>query len=128
MRKHFVTFFSPGTIVAEQTTKEIDGWNVDEAVRMSETIVERYGSVPYGFRFTTRERNEDEWSSRVVEKSGMYYINCVVNTLEELESINNPDDQVLVENMKTNGYNKVATTKKGFKWSWYLHEDDVVLG
>lgn len=28
MEAHFVTFFSPGTFVAEDTTKPIDSWNL----------------------------------------------------------------------------------------------------
>ena len=54
MQRHFVTFYSPGTIVAETTTREIDSWNVDDAVAMSRFIQERYGARPYGFRFSTR--------------------------------------------------------------------------
>ena len=36
MKKHFVTFFSPGTFIAESTTKPIESWNIEEAKEMAE--------------------------------------------------------------------------------------------
>ena len=69
MKKHFVTFYSPGTFVAEQTTKPIDSWDVELAVSMSGEIKERYGALPYGFQFSTRERGENDLDSHEVETS-----------------------------------------------------------
>ena len=56
MKRHFVTFYSPGTMVAEQSTQEIESWDPDTAKAMMADICERYDAHPYGFRFTTRER------------------------------------------------------------------------
>ena len=36
--KHFVTFLSPGSFVAENTTKAIDSWDVPAAQAMAETL------------------------------------------------------------------------------------------
>ena len=49
MQKHFVTFYSPGTFVAETSCLPIDSWNVDEAREMAHGIKERHGATPWGF-------------------------------------------------------------------------------
>src|SRR5258708_40344118 len=48
MQKHFVTFYSPGTFVAETTTKPIDKWDVDTAVQMAQGGSRTNGAPPYG--------------------------------------------------------------------------------
>lgn len=67
MKKHFVTFFSPGTFVSETSEKPIDSWDVDTAVEMSTQILERHGARPYGFRFSTRERGQEDLDSKVTK-------------------------------------------------------------
>lgn len=125
MEKHFVTFFSPGTFMAEQTTKEIDSWDVDKAIFMAASISERYNAKPYGFRFSTRSRGPDDLDSKVVERSGTYYLNCKVLTLDDI-----PDDDgnhILRSNMKANGFKKVVQPIQGWAWTQPLHDGDVVL-
>lgn len=129
MQKHFVTFYSPGTFVAEQSRCEIDSWDVQEAVRMADDINERYGAKPYGFRFYTRTRGPDELDSKVSATSPMYYLpHCKVETLEEIEARNDPNESILRSNMRGNGYNRIATTTEGWKWTQPLTANDVVLG
>lgn len=126
--KHFVTFFSPGTFVAETSTKEVESWDVDAARKMAEGIEERYGAVPYGFQFTTRSRGPDDLDSKVSARSPMYYLpHCKVQSLEYLEARNRPDERILVRNMKSNGWDRVVTTAKGWKWTQPLEPHDVVL-
>jgi len=127
MEKHFVTFYSPGTFVAETSEKPIDSWDVDAARKMAESIEERYGATPYGFRFTTRSRGPDDLDSKVTAKSPMYYINCKVQSLEYLEARGRADERILVSNMKCNGWDRVVTTTKGWKWTQPLEANDVVL-
>lgn len=127
MKKHFVTFYSPGTFMAEETTKEIKSWDVDKAVRMSKAIKERYNAIPYGFSFSTRERKEKDLDSKVTKTSGMYYINCEVQTLEDIIAKNDPKDKILIQNMKGNGWDKIVTTVKGWQWSQPLRKGDVVV-
>jgi hypothetical protein len=93
MKKHFVTFYSPGTFVAETSAKDIGSWNVDDAVAMSAMIEERHGARPYGFRFTTRERGDDDFDSKETAQSPMYYLGGKVETLEEVEARNDPEEQ-----------------------------------
>lgn len=72
MRKHFVTFYSPGTFVAEETELPIDAWDIDKAVKMAHKIVERYEARPYGFRFSTRVRGPNDLDSHREKTSGLY--------------------------------------------------------
>jgi len=62
--KHFVTFYSPGALFAEETSREIDQWDVDSARHMARGIVERYGATPYCFQFTTRARGPEDFEPR----------------------------------------------------------------
>src|SRR5512135_2906984 len=60
MERHFVTFYSPGTMVAEQTVKPIDSWDVEATIEMARSITERHNARPYAFRFSTRTRDEGD--------------------------------------------------------------------
>lgn len=46
IKKHFVTFLSSGTFVSEQTTREIDSWDVNKAKEMARSVLERHDSTP----------------------------------------------------------------------------------
>jgi len=128
MTRHFVTFMSPGTFVAEQTTKEIDAWDVDAAKAMAEGITERHGATPYGFYFYTMERDSGDWEPRQTAKSPMCYLpHCKVETLEEIEARNDPNEEILRSNMRCNGWNRVVSSTRGWRWTQPLRDDDVVL-
>lgn len=124
---HFVTFYSPGTFVAETTTKPIANWDVSAATAMAADITERYGARPYGFRFTTRSRGPDDLDSKEASSSNFYYIGCRRMTLEEIESRADPRDAILLNNMRCNGWKEVVTTKSGWVWTQPLYPGDVVL-
>jgi hypothetical protein len=125
--KHFVTFMSPGTFMAEDRTMPIDSWDVLEAQKMSAAVTERYNAVPYGFYFTTRSRGPDDLDSKVTAKSQMYFIHCKVETIEEIEARNLPGERILRSNMRCNGYKAVVVTTRGWKWTQPLRDGDVVL-
>ena len=127
MKQNFVEFYSPGTFVAETTTKPIDEWDIDKALEMAEAITERYGAKPYGFRFILRSRKDDELDSKITMKSGMHYINCEVLTIDQIKSKNDPKDRILIQNMECNGWDRIVTTKTGWKWTQPLEKDDVVI-
>lgn len=111
MEKHFVEFFSPGTFVAENTVKEIESWDVDKAKEMAKNIIERYNSKPYSFRFITREKE------KIIRKSGFYFINGKVETLEDVKAKNNRDDKILISNMENSSWNKIVTTFSPWRWT-----------
>jgi len=127
MEKHFVTFYSPGTFVAESTSKPIESWDVDLAVAMATDVKERYGAVPYGFRFSTRGRGPDDLDSQEIASSGMYYIGGKVETLAEVEARNLESESILRSNMRGNGYDRIWTSTTGWKWTRPLRADDVVI-
>jgi uncharacterized protein YuzE len=127
MEKHFVVFLSAGTFVAEQTTEEIDSWDTNKAVEMAKNITERYNSKPYGFYFITKARNDNELDSSMTQKSNMYYINGVIKTVKQLEAENDPNNDILINNMKSNGWEKIIETHNPWKWSQPLRDGDVVL-
>lgn len=125
--KHFVTFYSPGTFVAEASEKPIDSWDVDQAVEMSKGITERYNAHPYGFRFSTRSRGPEDLDSKQSATSPMYYLGGIVRTLEEIKAKNDPKDRILISNMEGNGYSRVISAASGWSWTQPLHDEDVVL-
>jgi hypothetical protein len=127
MKQHFVEFYSPGTFLAETTTKPIDSWNVNQAVEMSREIMERHGARPYGFRFITRERAEDELDSHVSVKSGMYYLGGRIETLADVEARNDPKEQILRDNMRYNGISRIVVNDNCWRWTQPINDDDVVL-
>lgn len=127
MKQHFVTFLSPGTFVAEQTTKEIDFWDTDTAVKMSKKIKERYGALPYGFYFSTRERQDNELDSKETKTSNMYYLGGKIETLEEVKARKDPKEKILISNMEINGWERIVINTNSWKWTQPLEKDDVVL-
>lgn len=126
MKQNFVRFFSPGTFVAESTTKEIASWNVPKALEMMADIEERYGARPYGFQFFTKKRGWRDFEPKEVDRSGMYYVNCKVQTVEDIEA-EGPASAVLLQNMKSNGWDKVVSSTKGWSWTQPLREGDILL-
>jgi len=127
VKAHFVTFYSPGSFVAEETTKPVESWDVAKAMEMARGITERYNATPYGFQFSTRERKDDELDSKVVEKSALYYLGGKVETLEEVEARARPCDRILITNMKGNGWKRVITNNNSWKWTQPLEDTDIVL-
>lgn len=123
MEKHFVKFFCPGAIVAEEEILPIDDWDVDKAKEMSKDILQRWNSKPYAFQFITKSRTDDELDSHVSAKSGVYYINGKVQTLEELRAENNPKNAILISNMENNGWDKVVTTFSPWRFTQPFYED-----
>lgn len=127
MQQHFVTFYSPGTFVAEDTTKPIAAWNVDDAVAMAALISERHGAKPYGFQFTTRGREPHELDSKVIAKSPMHYIGGKIETLDEVRSRGLESERILLSNMECNGWNRIWRATAGWSWTQPLKPEDVVI-
>lgn len=127
MKKHFVEFLSPGTFVSEVSTKEIDSWDVEQAKTMARNIKERHGATPYGFRFITRSRGENDLDSKVTEQSGIYYLGGRVRHRDFVIVENKPDEQTLIWNMKMNDIERVIENTNSYKVTMPLNDNDVVL-
>jgi hypothetical protein len=128
MQKHFVTFYSPGTFVAEESQYAIDSWDIEWAQKKAEKITERYGATPYAFQFSTRSRKDNDLDSSITKRSGMYFINCKAETLAQIKARKDPKDKILIANMEGNGWPTIVTTTKGWKWTQPVRKGDVVLG
>lgn len=127
MKKHYVTFLSPGTFVHETNTEEIDSWNVEAACKRALEIVQRHNSKPFGFYFTTRERGEEDFEPKETAQSGMYFLGGTVRTYDEVVADNKPDEEILRSNMKWNNIDRIVTNTNSWKMTQPLKDQDVVL-
>lgn len=135
-RKHFVTFLSPGTFVAEDTTKPIKAWDPVKAVQMAGEVVERYGARPYGFYFTTclaadpipdGEGGTLKVEPKEVSRSGMHFLGGEVFTVDDIKGRGNPKDRVLISNMEGNGWWTVVQNDNSWRSTQPFKEGDVIL-
>ncbi len=135
-RKHYVTFLSPGTFVAESSTLAITEWDPREAMRLASGVKERHGAIPYGFRFETRivasEVTDGEGGTlqvepKTVKTSGMYFIGGVVETLADVKARATKADDILISNMECNDYAHIVTTTNGYRWSQEFQKGDHVV-
>ena len=95
---------------------------------MAESVTERYNAIPYAFYFTTRSRSDADLDSAVSKRSRTYYLpHCKVETLAEVKKRNDPRESILLTNMECNGYKKIVTTTKGWKWTQPFEKGDVLL-
>jgi hypothetical protein len=127
MKQHFVIFYSPGTMFAEQSEYKIDRFDVDLAVEQAKHIVERHNATPYGFQFITRERGPDDLDSHVSYRSGMYFLGGEILTLDELRAQNNEDDSTLINNMICNNYDRVIINTNSWKWTQPFTDRDQLV-
>lgn len=127
MKKHFVTFYSPGTFVAETSERPIDSWDVNTAMEMAHDITERYNATPWGFRFTTRGRGPDDLDSKEIARSVLYHLGGRIETLAEVEARNDPKEAILRSNMRGNGWNTIIINDNSWRSTQPLGKDDVVL-
>ena len=127
IEKHFAVFNSPGIIMSEQTTVEVDYWNIDNAIERARGIVERHGARPYGFFFKTKQLKDGEWEPSEVDRSAFYFLGGTVLTLEQVKARNNPRDRILISNMESNGYAAVVENTNSYTATYPLGEKDIVL-
>lgn len=127
IKKHFVTFLSPGTLFNEETTLPINSWSVTKAKQMAKGIKERHGATPFAFYFSTRVRTEHDLDSHVLEESSRYYLGGKVETIEDVRKRKDPNESTLLINMKCNGYKKIITNTNSWKIVQPLNPNDIVL-
>lgn len=127
LKKHFVTFYSPGTFVSEETTKPIASWDVELASLMAHAISERYGATPYGFQFSTRARGDDDLDSKTVSTSGRYYLGGKIETLRQVKARNDPKERILISNMEINGWKKIIVNDNSWRFTAPLMKGDTIL-
>lgn len=128
MKKHFVTFYSPGTLVHETSELPIASWSVTTAVKMARKITERHGATPFGFQFSTRTRGTKDLDSKVSKESKMYYLGGTILTAKDIEARNDPEKySILLSNMRCNGWNQVIENCNSWKIVQPFNKGDTLL-
>jgi hypothetical protein len=134
--KHTVYFHSPGTFFTESSVKDIDSWNIKQAVEMAESIVERYSAKPYGFKFATykthptlidEEGNEYEVRSKLLKESGTYFLGGKLETYDEVVARNDPKEEILRSNMRCNGMWIICVNTNSYRSVWPFTEKDKIV-
>lgn len=126
MKKHFVTYYWPGSLVANTCGEPVEAWDVDAAKERARKFAPDR-AAPYGFRFTTRERGPDDLDSKQTESSPMYYLGGTVETLEQVKARATDKDYILIANMEGNKYDRIVTNNNSWRWTQPLEPNDVVL-
>jgi hypothetical protein len=124
MKKHFVTFYSPGTFFNEESTYPIDAWDVEKAKIMAASVKERYNATPFGFQFSTRERSDKDLDSKATKRSNMYFLGGEIESLEQVKA---RGANVLVMSMEGDGWSHVITNKNSWQITQPFKPGDVVL-
>lgn len=127
LTQHYVEFLSPGTIFSETTTKEIPSWDVEAAVEMSHSVLQRHGARPYGFRFLTRGRKWGELDAEEIADSPIYWLGGTIETAEEILARNEPSEEMMRFNIRSSGAKRIITNTNSWKFTSELKDDQVVL-
>lgn len=136
MRKHYVTFYSPGTFVAESSTLEIDSWDTAKAVAMSETIVARYNARPYCFVFSTDIVVDDvpdgeggtlKVEPKEVDRSGFYFLGGRLETYDDVVARNDEKESILRSNMRNNEHWIVCINDNSYRSTVPFEEDSCIV-
>jgi hypothetical protein len=135
-RKHFITFYSPGTFFSESTCKSIPEWDVPLAVKMAGEIVERYDAKPFGFKFSTsiisdpvpdEEGGLLQVEPKMIASSGMYHINGRLRTYDDVVNDNSEKDRILRLNMRCEDSCIVVETRNSYLSTHSFFEEDFVV-
>ncbi len=137
VRKHYVTFYSPGTFVPESSVKEIPEWDTALAVEMAKDITERYDAKPYAFIFTTMltanpipdgEEGFLDVEPKKVASSGRYFLGGHVRSIDEVRETADPKERILLSNMEGNDFAYIITNDNSWRFTGEFAVEDCVLG
>ena len=135
-QQEYVTFYSPGTFFAESTTKQIATRDPASATALAAEIIERHGARPYGFRFETRIVAEPisdgaggtlRVEPKTIDESGIYFIGGKLRFQDDIERDADPKEEVLLSNMRSNGWPIVVTGMNGYRWTQPFAEGDFLV-
>lgn len=139
MRKHYVTFLSPGTFFMEQSTRPLTDWNMVEAVTLAATITERHNAKPYGFYFTTQltgepvpdgEGGQLEVQEKEIARSGTYYLGGELLTVDQIAArvaSGAIDLRILLSNMEANDWPVVIENRNSWRVTLPFTQEDVLV-
>lgn len=130
---HKVTFFSPGTFCSEQNIEDIDSWDKEEALERAKNITQRYGAKPYAFQFHTYKVVKLagwEVKPKLVSESKLFYFNGRLTSYEEVVARNDPEENILRDNMRWNKIDYIVESidPNNYKWTFEFNpEKDELL-
>lgn len=136
MRKHSVTFYSPGTFFPESTAKSIPSWDTKLAVEMSKSIEERYGAKPHSFRFSTMltadpvpdgEGGTLEVEPKKVDSSSLYYLGGTLRTYDEVVERDYDKERILRSNMEGNRMWVIIENTNSYRFTGEFPEDACIV-
>lgn len=136
MRKHRVNFLSPGTFTAEQSSREVETWDIGQAVEIAKDIIERYNAKPYGFIFETYlwhppvpdgEGGFLQVHTKHVEKSGTHFLTGKLDLYDDVVERNSSTEDILRSNMFNNGYWVVCVNDNSWRSTMPFDEKDVIV-
>jgi len=134
-RKVFAQFFSPGTLFAETSMRELAEGTVEEAVASSKEISERYSATPYGFDIVTKlvsepiddgEGGKMEVASKEVSREGRYYLGGRLIRYEEAVEMDG-ERSAWCSNMRGNGWPICIQNTNSFKSTNPFRKDDAIV-
>jgi hypothetical protein len=103
---HFVIFITSVKFGTKLVEREIDSWDPKIACSLIKTLI----TYPLGFYFETKHCLDTESNCFVTEKtSHMFFINGIISSLQELQDKNNPEDSILISQLKQNNVENFIT-------------------
>jgi hypothetical protein len=134
-RKVFAQFFSPGTFFSETSTAPLEDGTIEEAVRLSKGIAERYNATPYAFDIVTKlvappvedgEGGVMPVAPKEVERKGRFFIGGRLIRFEEMVSAEG-EKAIIVGNMRGNGWPICIENTNSYKSTQPFTEADTVV-
>ncbi len=134
-KKHYIEYYSPGTIVCEQSRRgPVDSWNTALACELANGVLERHNAKPFGFRFITQLEadpiSDGQGGTMKVEpketaRSAMHYLGGKVMRYEDI-----PDDDkhtILRSNMRCNGWPLVIQNENSWRFTGQFNQADLIV-
>ncbi len=134
-RKEFAEFYSPGTFLHESRFIELHEGTVEEAVRISKDVVERYQARPFGFDIVTRiisppvddgEGGEMIVNPKEVERRGRFFLGGKLIDFEDVCK-SEGKESIIASNMRNNGYPICIEVINGFRSTHPFGSGDVIV-
>lgn len=88
---------------------------------------QRHNARPYGFQFSTRERNDGDLDSHETKRSGTFFLGGTMLTIDDLDDRNDADDDMLRSNMKNNNWDRVIENTNSWKITLPFRDADTLL-
>jgi hypothetical protein len=125
MKKYFVVFYTSDTFISDKSRLPIESWDITKAIAMAADVKGRFNNAPYAFYFVTHERGDDELDSRETQRSNTFYLGGRRITLQEIMDRHDHRDNILLANMRTNGWSHVIETN--YSGHMAPRDNDVIL-